>query len=249
MSEITVTERLQALATLQRIDSQLDRLRQIRGGLPEEVRDLEDEIEGLRTRIERLQDEDAEAKQEILGRKRVIDDSNATIKKYETQLMEVKNSREYEAINKEIELARLEIMTSERKIAQFQELVDARAEKITEVTNLYQERTKDLEAKQQELDVIVSETEKEEKELLAQSAKAAKHIEERLLNAYQKIRYNMRNGLAVVMMDRGACGGCFAVIPPQRQHEIRASKRLIVCENCGRILVDEKYFVGEQVKA
>lgn len=245
MSDTPVAQRLEALAILQQIDSELDRLRQIRGGLPEEVRDLEDELEGLHTRIERLEEENAEARSEINERKRVIDDSRAAIKRYEEQLMEVKNSREYEAINKEMELAGLEILTSERKIGQIEEMMAARQEKIDEVTTTYNERKADLEAKQQELDTIVAETEKEEQALLKQSENAKQGIEDRLLSAYEKIRFNMRNGLAVVTMDRGACGGCFAVIPPQRQHEIRARKRVIVCENCGRILVDEKLFVGD----
>lgn len=245
MSDITVDQRLQALAILQRIDSQLDRLRQVRGGLPEEVRDLEDELEGLKTRIDRLEDENAEAKSEIRERQRVIADSQAAIKRYEQQLMEVKNNREYEAINKEIELNNLDILTSERKIGQVEEMIAARQQKIDEVSHLFQERKIDLAAKQQELDTIVAETEKEEAQLLAQSDGAKKDIEARLLHAYENIRFNMRNGLAVVTMDRGACGGCFAVIPPQRQHEIRARKKVMVCENCGRILVDEKFFVGE----
>jgi uncharacterized protein len=241
----TVAHRLEALAQLQQIDSQLDRIRQIRGGLPEEVRDLEDELEGLKTRIDRLEEESETSKIEVMQRNRIIDDSRAAIRKYEVQLNEVKNSREFEAINKEIELANLEILTSERKIGQFQELIDARQQKIDEVSTQYEDRKKDLELKQKELQTIVAETEKEEKQLLSDSAKAQKTIDARVLKSYQKIRFNMRNGLAVVTMDRGACGGCFAVIPPQRQHEIRARKRLIVCENCGRILVDEKYFTGE----
>lgn len=237
-----IEHRLFALARLQAIDSQLDRIRQVRGGLPEEVGDLEDEIEGLRTRVERLREEVSEGQTEINKRNIVIMESRDLIKKYDVQLMNVKNSREYEAINKEIELANLEILTAERKIKQFMEFIQEREERVKEVQTLLDERTRDLTEKQTELSVIVSETEKEEKKLLEASGKASKELEPRLQLAYEKIRRNMRNGLAVVTMDRGACGGCFAVIPPQRQYEIRQKKRIIVCENCGRILVDGTYF-------
>lgn len=240
----SVEQRLQALANLQGIDSQLDRIRQVRGGLPEEVRDLEDELEGLGTRIARLQEEIDNANQEIKRRDTVIKESRDLIKKYDAQLMSVKNSREFDALNKEIELANLEILTSERKIGQFRDYIAERDEKVQEVRSFYDERARDLEEKQKELNTIIGETEAEETKLKQQSEKASKDIEPRLLLAYNKIRHNMRNGLAVVTMDRGACGGCFAIIPPQRQHEIRQRKRIIVCENCGRILVDQEFFAA-----
>ncbi len=238
----TLENRLTALARLQMIDSQLDRIRQVRGGLPEEVRDLEDEIEGLRVRIDNVRQEIADNQQEISKRNIVIQESKDAIKRYEQQLMNVKNSREYEAINKEIELANLEILTSERKIKQYSELIAERTEQVNAVQTQHDERAHDLEEKQKELNLIIAETEKEEKKLLDASAKAAKDMEPRLVDAYSKIRTNMRNGLSVVTMDRGACGGCFAAIPPQRQYEIRQRKRIIVCENCGRILVDGTFF-------
>lgn len=243
MTDTQTTEaRLTALARLQLIDAQLDRLRQVRGGLPEEVRDLEDELEGLNTRIARMQEELDAAQAEITKRQTSIVESRDLIKKYDAQLMNVKNSREFEALNKEIELANLEILTAERKIKQFTEVITEKAERINEVKTTYDERSRDLDEKQKELNQIIAETEKEEKKLLKQSDAAAKDLEPRLLHSYQKIRQNMRNGLAVVSMDRGACGGCFAIIPPQRQYEVRQKKKLMVCENCGRILVDQSYF-------
>jgi hypothetical protein len=238
----SVADSLQSLASLQKIDTQLDRIRQIRGGLPEEVRDLEDELEGLRARIARLEDELAGTKHEIAVRQTTINESRDAIRKYEGQMNEVKNNREYEALNKEIELAKLEIMTSERKIKQFEVILEERTAMLDEVRGRFEERTQDLEAKRQELKEIVSETELEENKLLKESDKAGKGIEERLISAYKRIRSNMRNGLAVVYPDRNACGGCFALIPPQRIHEIRQKKRIIVCENCGRILVDRTFF-------
>jgi len=247
----TIAEKLQLLAQLQRIDSQLDRIRQIRGGLPEEVRDLEDELEGLRSRIARLEEEISNARQEIAVRNTTINECRDAIRKYEGQMDEVKNNREFEALNKEIELAKLEIMTSERKIKQFGLVIDERETMMNDVTLRFEERSGDLEAKRQELKEIVAETEAEEAILLKESAKAAKDIEERLLTAYRRIRNNMRNGLAVVAPDRGACGGCFALIPPQRIHEIRQKKRIIVCENCGRIIAENAFFqsAGEPVHA
>ena len=243
MTDTHTTEaRLTALARLQLIDSQLDRLRQVRGGLPEEVRDLEDELEGLNTRIARLQEEVDGAQAEISKRQTVIVESRDLIKKYDAQLMNVKNSREFEALNKEIELANLEILTAERKIKQYTEVITEKAERVNEVKTLYDERARDLDEKQKELNQIIAETEKEEKKLQKMSDAASKELEPRLLHSYQKIRQNMRNGLAVVGMDRGACGGCFAIIPPQRQYEVRQKKKLMVCENCGRILVDGAYF-------
>ncbi|MBX3102607.1 MAG: hypothetical protein KF690_08870 [Bacteroidetes bacterium] len=243
--EKTVEQRLSQLAALQKIDSQLDKLRQIRGGLPEEVQDLEDELEGLRTRIQRLEEEITGTRKEIANRQVIIEDSRELIKKYDKQLMDVKNNREYEALNKEIELANLEILTSERKIKIFSQEIEEKEAKLNEVQAKFDERKNDLDEKNKELEIIIEETRAEEEKLRAESAEASKDIEPRLLKAYAKIRSNMRNGLAVVTMDRGACGGCFAIIPPQRQAEIRQRKKLIVCENCGRILEDQYYFTGE----
>lgn len=238
-------EKLRALAQIQRIDTRLDRLRSIRGGLPEEVNDLEDELEGLRTRRDRLGEEIAAHREEIVKRENVMEEARIAISRYEKQLMEVKNNREYEAINKEIELAQLDIQTAERKIRQFSEAIGERMARMEEVNRTLAERTNDLEEKKNELDLLVQETQKEEEELMVRAKEARAHIDERLYRAYSRVRNNMRNGLSVVTMDRGACGGCFAIIPPQRQYEIRQSRKLIVCENCGRILVAESMFETE----
>ncbi len=249
----SIEQKLEALAHLQMIDSELDRIRLVRGSLPEEVKDLEDELEGLNTRINNFNAEIDQAKSEIADHNENIRTQRESQKKYEQQLNNVKNSREFEALQKEIEMASLEILASERRIKIRQDAIRQIEEKAAEVKKNYEERLRDLNEKKSELDSIVAETEKEEQMLQFQSQTAASAIEPRLLNAYRKIRKNMRNGLAVVTMDRNACGGCFAVIPPQRQYEIRQRKKLIVCENCGRILVDqgiiEKVHGQENVQA
>lgn len=240
MAEIRDT--LQNLADLQKIDSKLDRIHQVRGGLPEQVRDLEDQLAGIQARLNRVQEEVDEANAEISDKQRIIAESEAAIKKYDRQMTDVKNNREYEALQKEIELAKLEIMTAERKINQFGAFIAEREQEIEKQQQHYNERTEDLEAKKKELENIIEETEGEEKKLLKENDKAQKKVEDRLLKAYQRIRHNMRNGLAVVTVDRDACGGCFSIIPPQDRFEIRQKKRLITCENCGRILVDHSFF-------
>lgn len=237
-----VRQRLDALAKLQKIDSALDRIRMIRGGLPEEVRDLEDELEGLKVRLERIQGEVDKMQREISVRYDVIRENQDMKQKYEKQLMNVKNSREFDAVNKEIELADLEVLTAERKIKQFRIQEEQVQNKLDEVRLTYNERKNDLDEKNKELEVLVEETRMEEDKLLAESKAFSTNIDARLLKAYTRIRENTRNGLAVVTMDRGACGGCFAIIPPQRQFEIRELKKIIICENCGRILVDESLF-------
>lgn len=239
-------EILGALAQCQTIDSRLDRLRSIRGGLPEEVNDLEDELEGLRTRKVNLSKEIENHQEEIRNREGIIEEARAAIGRYEKQLMDVKNNREYEAINKEIELGNLDIQTSERKIRQFSEHIGERMARMEEVNKVLDDRTDDLDAKKTELDQLVLETQKEEIELAKEAAGARAKLDERYYRAYARIRNNMRNGLAVVFMDRGACGGCFAIIPPQRQAEIRQKNKRIICENCGRVLVDETFFTGRK---
>lgn len=240
--ENTVIERLEALAALQTIDSRLYRIRNIRGGLPEEVSDLEDEIEGLRTRLDDLTDRVEDYRRENTRRNLTIDESSALINKYKSQIMEVKNNREYDSLNREITMADLEIKTNQKKINENRYEIEKLQEEIDLTTLKYNERVKYLDEKNKELDKIVRETEAEERELLKQSEEAQKRIESRILRSYLRIRNNMRNGLAVVTMDRAACGGCFAIIPPQRSAEIRQKRKLIVCENCGRILVDQSIF-------
>lgn len=240
-----IQEKLAALAEMQKIHSQIDQIRRIRGGLPEEVTDLEDELAGLQTRVDRLQEEINEVNQEIKSRKEKIKENEAAIKKYGEQQKEIKNNREFDALNKEIEFAELDNQSHKKKIKMLEEKVKSITLSKEQVQGKLTERTKDLNDKKDELDLIVQETEDEEKKLLKLAVVAEKKIDERVLKAYHKIRTNMRNGLAVVATDRNACGGCFAIIPPQRQAEIRQRKKVLVCENCGRILVDVSFFAKE----
>ena len=237
--ELTVKKKLTALFTLQSIDSQIDRIRIIRGELPLEVQDLEDEIEGLATRIEKFRKEINDLEAEAAGKKIAITDSLELIKKYEGQQMNVRNNREYDSLSKEIEFQSLEVQLCEKKIREFTASIELKSETVKQVEEELEERSKDLEVKKSELDDIVAETQKEEELLLENSEVQKKAIEGRLLTAYQRIRENARNGLAVVAVERDACGGCFNKIPPQRQLDIRLHKKIIVCEYCGRILVDD----------
>ena len=245
-AEITIAEKLVELYRLQSIDSQVDRIKTQRGELPLEVQDLEDEVAGLETRLKKLQDDLAEVEQQVSDKTNFIKDAKAAIKKYEGQQAKVRNNREYDSLSKEIEFQNLEIQLAEKRIKEGKFTLDSKKQIVDDSTKLYKERKKDLDLKKKELDDIISETEKEEKELQKKSDAASKHIEERLLSAYRRIRSNARNGLAVVPFERGSCGGCFNAIPPQRQLDIRSHKKIIVCEHCGRILVDE--YVVERVK-
>lgn len=246
-TEATLEERLQALYDLQEIDSKIDRIRTIRGELPLEVQDLEDEVAGLETRINNADEAIQALETEISNKKNQIKDSEAAIKKYEEQQKNVRNNREFDAISKEMEYQALEIELAEKKIREFQAQIENKKE-INDASKVKLEETKqELEAKKNELDEIIAETEKEEKELQAQSKKAEEVIEDRLLSAYKRIRDNARNGLAVVPVERSACGGCFNKIPPQRQLDINSHKKVIVCEHCGRILVDPKMAGIEEV--
>jgi len=234
----TVEEKLKALYNLQQIDSKIDEIKTIRGELPIEVTDLEDEITGLETRANNINDEIKQFSKDIKARKEATKEAEKLIGKYDKQQMQVKNSREYDALTKELELQKLEILANEKKIAQYGEDVVQKEEVLSAANDNLKEREKDLKIKKKELNDIVAETEKEEKKLDKRSTKAANLVEERLLNAYAKVRQNARNGLAVVSVERDACGGCFAKIPPQRQLDIRQRQKVIVCEHCGRILVD-----------
>lgn len=236
--ELTVTKKLTALFTLQAIDTQIDKIRNIRGELPLEVQDLEDEIEGLETRVEKFRREIKELETEIAAKKISITQSHELVKKYETQQMNVRNNREYDSLSKEIEFQTLEVQLCEKKIREFTASVEMKNETVKLVETEVEERRKDLEVKKNELNDIVAETQKEEELLIEQSMKQKEVIEGRLLNAYNRIRENARNGLAVVPVERDACGGCFNKIPPQRQLDIRLHKKIIVCEYCGRVLVD-----------
>lgn len=239
--EKTVEQKLQALWNLQTIHTQIDKIHQVRGELPIEVADLEDEVAGLNTRIEKIRAELDEKEDAIVNRKNVIKDSQAAIKKYEAQLNEVKNNREFDAINKEIEIQGLEIQLCEKKIREIEYDIEVKTRSYDKTQEDLVARQQDLENKQEELDNIVSETAKDEKTLLAKITKAEDKIEERLLTAYDRLRKNALNGLAVVTIDRDSCSGCFNQIPPQRQLDIRQRKKVIVCEHCGRVLVDEAF--------
>lgn len=236
--ENTVAQKVQALKNLQSIDSQLDEIKKVRGALPDEVADLEDEIAGIETRVQKFKTELDELEGNISDHKTQIKNSEALIKKYQEQQMNVRNNREYDAITKEMELQTLEIQISEKRIKEAGVKIEVKKTEIEKTEIDLSERKKDLENKQSELEVLTKESEADEKKLLTDRTKATKKIEERLLTSYQKLRDNARNGLAVVPVSRGACGGCFNVVPPQRQADIRENKKLIVCEHCGRILAE-----------
>ena len=230
--DLTVEEKLKALFELQLVDSKIDDIKRLRGELPLEVQDLEDEIEGLQTRIQNY-DEDLEKLNDSIVHKK-----NALIKKYSEQQNNVRNNREFDSLAKEIEYQTLEIELCEKRIKEYTAKIEEKNEVIKESRDILEDRENDLEAKKTELNSIVSETQKEEEELENKSVSIQEIIEDRLLNAYKKIRGNARNGLAVVTVQRDACGGCFNKIPPQRQLDVRSRKKIIVCEYCGRILVD-----------
>ncbi len=237
--EQTVEEKLKALYELQTIHTKIDRIRQVRGELPMEVADLEDDVAGLETRIQKIKNELDDSEDDIVTRKNLIKDAQNNIKKYEAQLNEVKNNREYDAISKEIEIQGLDIQVSEKKIREFGYDITTKTQVYEKALGELEARKADLDSKKDELDTISSETEKEESDLSAQAEKASKNIEERLLIAYNRLRKNAKNGLAVVTIQRDSCSGCFNQIPPQRQSDIRQRKKIIVCEHCGRILIDE----------
>ncbi|MDR2026094.1 MAG: C4-type zinc ribbon domain-containing protein [Prevotellaceae bacterium] len=233
-----VERKLRLLYEIQVIDSEIDNIRTLRGELPNEVRTLEDDIIGFETRISNIQVEIKKAEGIISQRKLDIANSNALISKYEEQQKNVRNNREFESLSKEIEFQSLEIELSEKKIKEAEELIKDKKASEEETKKMLEERKKDLVAKKQELEKIIANTEKEELVLKEKSTEYKQVIEPRLLNAYERLRKNARNGLAVVEVKRDACGGCFNKIPPQRQVDIKMGKRLIPCEYCGRILVN-----------
>ncbi len=238
-TEITIEKKLIALYSLQQVDSQIDKIRIIRGELPLEVQDLEDEIAGIETRIENYEQETLAMERSIMDKKNAVKDALAMIKKYEEQQMNVRNNREYDSLTKEIEYQNLEIQLSEKRAREYTANLEIKKEEIEQFQKQLNDQKSDLEIKRNELDDIIAETEKEENELIKVSENNKDYIEERLLSAYTRIRKNARNGLAVVQIERDACGGCFNKIPPQHQLDIRMHKKIIVCEYCGRILVDD----------
>ena len=237
-ADVPVAAKLEALLNLQHLDSQLDEIRRVRGDLPEEVQDLEDEIAGYEVRVKKFDEEISGLQDFIKSRKLASKEAENLIKKYDEQQQNVRNNREYEAIGKEIELQRLEIQISDKKIKESQYQMDVKNAEIAGTKSKLDERRKDLTNKKGELDTIIAENEEDERTIMQQRETAAAPIEERLLTAYHRVRGNVRNGLAVVLVRRDACGGCFNSVPPQRQADIISHKKIIVCEHCGRILAD-----------
>lgn len=237
-SELSVEDKLKNLYQLQSMLSEIDKIKTLRGELPLEVQDLEDEIEGLTTRIEKIQEEIATLQQEVSGRRITIQNNFANIERYNGQLNNVRNNREYENLTKEIEYLQLDNQLNEKKIREASENIERKQEEIRRCSDSVTERRTDLDIKKSELDEIISETRAEEEKLRERSKSLETTIEPRLLSAFKRIRKNSRNGLGIVYVERDACGGCFNKIPPQRQLDIRMRKKIIVCEYCGRIMID-----------
>lgn len=238
--EYSIQEKLESIIRLQKIDSKLDDINKLRGELPMEVKDLEDEIAGYQTRIDNVDANIKEIEEYIKERKQNGKDAEDALKKYEKQQNDVKNSREYEAINKQIEASELDIKEAEKDVKMAQSQIEDREGRKDETKQLIKERQEVLDLKQEELKKITTETEKEEKSLIKERKSAEEQVHPRLLISYNKIRENFRNGLAVVSVERDSCGGCHSAIPPQSQSEIRLRKKMTICEHCGRILVDEE---------
>jgi uncharacterized protein len=236
--ELTVAQRLDALLKLQSIDSELDNIKKVRGDLPDEVRDLEDDVIGFETRITKFEAEVQTIDDEVNYYKNSKKDAEKLIGKYKEQQMNVRNNREFDAIAKELELQELEILLAEKRTREANFKLDSKKSEVESTVKALGERQKDLDAKRKELQILMGESEDDERKLLKGRDKQANTVEERLLKSYNKIRNNALNGLAVVMVKRGACGGCFNMVPPQRQADIREQKKIIVCEHCGRILAN-----------
>ena len=236
--EVTVAEKLDGLYDLQTIDSEIDRIKTVRGELPLEVQDLEDELAGLDIRIDKMQEEIKALETEVSDRKNANKDADTAIAKYKEQQNNVRNNREFDSLSKEIEFQTLEIELAEKRKKEFGLQVEEKKLSIAESQAILDERNADLQNKKSELDEIVADTKKEEEILVASRMEFESIIEDRLFTAYTKIRDNARNGLTVVTVERDACGGCFNKIPPQRQLDIKSRKKIIVCEYCGRVLVD-----------
>ena len=239
VKQVTIEQKLTALYKLQYIDTEIDKIKILRGELPIEVQDLEDEIEGLQTRVSNINDEISSFDSSIKEKESLITDSKALIVKYEEQLKNIRNNREFDSLNKEIEFQNLEIELAEKRMRETKANIVSKMDLIGLAKTKLEDRTSDLTNKNSELDDIIAGTKKDEEKLSKESVRAEKVIDERLLNAYKRLRGNVRNGLAVVPILRDACGGCFNSVPPQRQMDIASRKKVIVCEHCGRVLVDK----------
>lgn len=248
VKEFSVEEKLTSLLTLQKIESKLDELHILKGELPMEVADLEDEIQGLHARQTRIEEEINGVTDFINQRKEAIKESEALIKKYEKQSTNVKNNREFEAINKEMEMQQLEVKLAEKHIKDATEEIAEKAVLLEKAKKNIAAKESVLASKKGELEKIIAANEKDERHFQKMAADAREHVDHRLLASYDKIRKSYRNGLAVVPVERDACGGCFYAIPPQKQSEIKQHKKVMVCENCGRILVDEELNSKVEVK-
>lgn len=238
--ELSIEQKLLSLYNLQQICTKIDEIRMIRGELPEEIRDNEDECEGLNTRISKFTDDIKNLKLKIASENTNIEEAKASIKKYEEQQNEVRNNREYEALSKEIEFQSLQIQVAEKHKEKHDAEILDKQNKIAETNERLKELEEILEHKRAELEVIVADTQKEEEELLEKAETLKAKVDTRLLAAFERIRKNAHNGLAIVKIERDACGGCFSKIPPQRQLDICLHKKIIVCEACGRIFIDDK---------
>ena len=243
VKEFSVEEKLTALITLQKIESKMDEIKILKGELPMEVADLEDEITGLHARQTRIEEEINGVSEFIEQRREAIKESEALVSKYEKQSENVKNNREFEAINKEIEMK-----LAEKHIKDANEEISEKAVLLEKAKKNIAAKEGVLATKKGELEKIIAANEKEEKHFGKMAAEAKQHVEPRLLASYEKIRHSYRNGLAVVPVERDACGGCFNAIPPQKQSEIRQHKKIMICENCGRILVDEELSNNVEIK-
>ena len=248
VKDYSVEEKLLSLIKLQKIDSKLDGIQILKGELPIEVSDLEDEIAGLHARQNRIEEEINGMQQFIEDKKTLIKDAQELIKKYEKQSDNVKNNREFEAINKEIEMQTLEVKLAEKHIKDATEDIAEKGKQLDVAKKAVSTKEANLKGKKGELEKIITETDKEEKNYNKEATSAREHVDERLLVSYDRIRKNYRNGLAVVPVERDSCGGCFNAIPPQKQSDIKQRKKIIVCEKCGRILVDDELNDAVEIK-
>ncbi len=239
--ELSVEQKLSNLYQLQLMLSEIDKIKTLRGELPLEVQDLEDEVAGLQTRIQNFQLDVKDLEATIGQQKIKISDSNALVAKYKEQLENVRNNREFDSLSKEVEFQGLEVELAEKKIREFTVEAKAINEEVQKSKTLLEDRQADLKGKKEELDEIVSETKIQEEQLREKAKQLETSIEPRLLTAFKRIRKSARNGLAVVYIQRDACGGCFNKIPPQRQMDIKLRKKIIVCEHCGRIMIDPRF--------
>ena len=237
-NDFTVEEKLKALYQLQTMLSEIDKIKTLRGELPLEVQDLEDEVAGLNTRIEKIERDIADLRSSMANKRIEIEAARVSVEKYKAQQDNVRNNREYDVLSKEIEFQTLEIELCEKRIREAQVAEKNKNEELSRSNEVLEERKQDLEAKKMELEEIISESKQEEDRLREKAKSLELSIEPRLLQAFKRIRKNTRNGLGVVYVQRDACGGCFNKIPPQKQLDIRSRKKLFVCEYCGRIMVD-----------